>query len=163
MGVLIDRLDGVVVHASAPGGGVHGEIRGRADIAVYFSSSFYGQVSESELERRLEQLARLLWAALAGRQKAIRAELGIHDIDDDPVRDRVFAQERDRITAAGRSDDGRVSVAVEGMRRWRFVLADDTVRILSERDFLAGLRAAINRLIEHQAQQIMQLKGRVYT
>ncbi|BCY11933.1 hypothetical protein [Actinoplanes sp. L3-i22] len=162
MGELSARLDRVLVHASAPGGGVHGEIRGRGDVDIHFSSGFYGSVADSELERRLGQIAQLLWVEYLREQRAIRSELGIFEFVDDPVRDTRFTCERDRITATGQSDDGRISVSTEGMRRWRVSVADGTVRLLSEHDFRAGLRTAVVCLIADQSRQIIELKGRVY-
>ncbi|MFI1992064.1 hypothetical protein [Actinoplanes sp. NPDC020271] len=162
MGQLTNLIESIVVGASAPGGGVHGEYRGTGAFDLYFSTGFYGRVSESELERRLEQVARLLWTGFTRRKRAVHDELGIHELDDDPGRDRVFYDERERIVAAGASDDGRISVSVEGMCQWRVVVTDGTVRTLAERDFLAGLGTAARRLVEDQSRQIMELRERVY-
>jgi hypothetical protein len=163
MGELADRLGALRVSASAPGGGIHADLRGYSDVDMYFSSGFYEQTSERELEHRLESLARLLWAAQVRAQSEVRSRLGAHPPDDPAtVQDQIFAEERERLVAVGRSDDGRITVSVQGMRQWRIQLADDTVRSLDERSFLAAVRVVASRLVADQARQMIQLKGRVY-
>ncbi|GAA4604153.1 hypothetical protein GCM10023107_66880 [Actinoplanes octamycinicus] len=159
---MIDRCDTMAVHASAPAGGVHGEARWPGKVEISFSSGCYGQISDSEVERRLAQVIQLLWTRYLERQRAVRAEFGVHEIEDDPVRDNVFRADRDRIVAVGQSDDGRVVVSAEGIHRWRVVVADGTVRVLTERDFRAAVNTAVMRLVADQARQVLELKGRVY-
>jgi hypothetical protein len=163
MGAMADRINGIHVHASAPGGGVHGELRGYAEVEIYFSSGFYGQTSERELERRLEGLARLLWTTRARAYRDVMTEFTAFPDDPEPESDEDvrFYEERDQLLAVGRSDDDRIVVSVRGMQQWRVRLADDTLRALDERSFISCLRTAATRMINDQAQQMIQLKGRV--
>jgi hypothetical protein len=164
MGEMADRIQAIHGHASAPGGGVHAEIRGYDGVEVYFSAGFYEQTGDRELEHRLEGLARLLWTARERAYREAIAELSPYPGDppaesDEDVR---FYAERDELVATGRSDDDRITVSVRGMTQWRVRLAGDAVRALDERAFCAGVRQAALRLLADQAQQMMQLKGRVY-
>jgi hypothetical protein len=148
------------VYATAPGGGVHGELRGRDKVEIYFSTGSYEHSSETELERRLEGLARLLWAASERARRNLRPAVahGAQETDQD----RRFLEERDALVAEGRSDDDRIVVTVQGMRLWRVRIADDTLRALRERDFCAGLQVAASRLITSQLAQVIRLRGRIY-
>ncbi|MFC4065206.1 hypothetical protein [Actinoplanes subglobosus] len=148
------------VYATAPGGGVHGEIRGRDRVDVYFSTGTYDRSSETELERRLEGLARLLWAASERARRSRHPEVAGGGRETD--RDRLFFEQRDALTAEGRSDDDRITITVQGMRRWRVRIADDTLRAVRERDFCAAVQVAASRLIADQLAQVIQLRGRIY-
>jgi hypothetical protein len=152
--------DEIHVYATAPGGGVHGEIRGRDTVEIYFSTGSYQHSSETELERRLEGLGRLLWAASERARRNLRPDVAHGARESD--RDRRFLEERDALIAEGRSDDDRIVVTVRGMRQWRVRIADDTLRVLRERDFCAGVQVAASRLIASQLTQVIQLRGRIY-
>jgi hypothetical protein len=163
MGVLADQLSAIRVSASAPGGGVHAELRGFDEVEIYFSSDFYQQTDNRELGHRLEAVARLLWTAQERAQRRVRSELGAGGSDvPETTQDVAFFAARDQLTAVGRSDDDRITISVIGMREWQVRLADDTLRAYNERDFLAQLSVAVHRLIRDQAQQILRLKGLVY-
>jgi hypothetical protein len=164
MGAMADRIDAIHVHASAPAGGVHAELRGRDGLDVYFSSGFYRQTDERELEFRLTGVARLLWAEheRAYRQAVANFVLYPGDPPAESVADVQFYEERDSLLATGRSDDERISVSVRGMRDWQVRIAPGTVRTLDEATFLAGARQAAIRLLSDQARQMIQLKVRVY-
>ncbi|MFD0972029.1 hypothetical protein [Plantactinospora endophytica] len=160
---MADRINAIHVHASAPGGGVHGEVRGHSGVEIYFSSGYYDQANERQLERQLESLARLLWTA---RERALRTSMEELNVYSDEsilsYEDETFHEERAQMIAAGQSDDDRISVSVRGMQEWRVQLAAGTLDALNERSFLAGLQIAASRLIDDQLQQINQLKVRVY-
>ncbi|MDW5326430.1 hypothetical protein [Plantactinospora sp. KLBMP9567] len=163
MGAMADRINAIHVHASAPGGGIHGEVRGHNSIEIYFSSGYYDQANERQLERQLEGLARLLWTA---RERALRtsmAEFNVHpDESISSYEDERFHEERAQLLAVGCSDDDRIVVSVRGMQEWRVQLAAGTLQAHSERSFLAGLQVAATRLISNQLQQVNQLKVQVY-
>ncbi|WP_422771858.1 hypothetical protein ACN28C_01680 [Plantactinospora sp. WMMC1484] len=163
MGAMADRINAIHVHASAPGGGVHGEVRGHDGVEIYFSSGYYDQANERQLERQLEGLARLLWTA---RERAVQASMAAFNVYPDEsissYEDEKFHEERAQLLAVGRSDDDRITISVRGMQEWRVQVAAGTLEALSERSFLAGLQAAAHRLISDQLQQVNQLKVRVY-
>jgi hypothetical protein len=163
MGAMAERVDAIHVHASAPGGGVHGEVRGHNGVDIYLSSGYYDQANERQLERQLENVARLLWTA---RERALRDRMAEFDAYPDEsissYEDERFHEERAQIVAVGRSDDDRIVISVRGMREWQVRLADGTLQALSERSFLAGLQVVASRLINDQLQQVNQLKVRVY-
>lgn len=162
MTAFTDRLDAMVVAASAPGGGVHGELRG-SQLSIYFSAGFYDRTDENDLARRLEQLARLLWAERTRYCRQAVQDAGGWPVsrpeDDD---DRTFEEERERLTATGESPDGRITVSVRGMTTWTVTIAPGTLRSLDEAAF--GRTAAIvaDRLMSDQSRQILRLRGRVY-
>ncbi|AVT36670.1 hypothetical protein [Plantactinospora sp. BB1] len=163
MGEMADRINAIHVHASAPGGGVHGEVRGHNGVEIYFSSGYYEQANERQLERQLEGLARLLWTARERAHRASMAEFNIYpDESISSYEDERFHEERAQVVAIGRSDDDRIVVSVRGMQEWRIQLAAGTLQALDERSFLAGLQVAVTRLISDQLQQVNQLKVRVY-
>jgi hypothetical protein len=164
MGEMADRIHAIHVHASAPGGGVHAEMRGYDGVEVYFSSGFYEQTDERELEHRLAGLARLLRTARERAYREAIAEFSTYPGDPPPESDEDvrFYEEREQLVATGRSDDDRITVSVRGMTQWRVRLAGDTVRALDERAFCAGVRQAALRMLADQAQQMIELKGRVY-
>ncbi|MBW6436479.1 hypothetical protein KZ829_22310 [Actinoplanes hulinensis] len=147
-------------HASAPGGGVHGEIRGRDDVEIYFSSGFYGEASEAELEQRLEALFRLLWVEFEkARQRGQQVYADNSEVTD---ADRRFFKERDALVAEGGSDDARITITAQGLQPWRVHITDGTVRALREPEFCAGIQTAAARLINDRLAQAIQLRGRIY-
>jgi hypothetical protein len=159
---LSDRLDTMVVQASAPGGGVHGELRG-SDLTIYFSSGFYAQTGETAMAGRLEQLARLLWAERTRlHRQAIEEAGGWVNTRPENDEDVDFFDQRERLTATGHSADRQVSVTVRGMTSWTVTIAAGTLRSLSEAAFTQAVSIAAARLMTDQSQQIIALKGRVY-
>lgn len=158
MTAFADRLDAMVVSASAPGGGVHGELRG-SRAGVYFSSGYYEQASEQELAGRLEQLARLLWAERTRFYRQAVQDAGGWIADDDTP---DFLEERTRLTATGASPDGRITVTVRGMTTWTVKIADGTLRALDESAFEQALAVAVARLTSDQNHKIAELRGRAY-
>ncbi|GIE88454.1 hypothetical protein [Actinoplanes regularis] len=167
MTALSDRLEDLHVHASAPGGGVHGELRGASGVLIYLSTGFYRQSTERELEHRLEQLGRLLWV---NRTRLYRETVeqfgdGLRIEHPDPERDpadAAFVERRALLVARGTSPDGRVTIAVEGMTTWRVTISDNTLRTLDESSFTRAVEIAAGRMIDDQAMHILQLKAQVY-
>ena len=78
------------------------------------------------------------------------------------ARDAAFHEARAQLIATGASDDGRIRIAVRGMRHWTVQVASGTTLVLTEEAFVAGVRTAAARLIQHQADQMALLKARTY-
>ncbi len=167
MTALSDRLDELHVHASAPGGGVHGELRGASSVLICLSTGFYRQGIERELEHRLEQLGRLLWVSRTRLYQETVEQYGdgLRIEHPDPERnpaDAAFVERRALLVARGASPDGRITVAVEGMTTWRVTIADSTLRTLDESSFTRAVEIAAGRMIDDHAMHILQLKAQVY-
>jgi hypothetical protein len=161
---MADRVEAIHVAASAPSGGVYGEVRGYNQLDIYFSSDFYERSGEAELARRLESLARLLWVEHRRAYEAAVADFKLYP-GDRPIEsddDERFLNERAELVATGSSNDGRISVSVRGMRDWHVGIADGTVAQLREAEFLAGLRQAADRMMAHQSAGIAGLRGRIF-
>ncbi|GIG91435.1 hypothetical protein [Plantactinospora endophytica] len=166
MGVLAERLDDMRVRVSAPGGRIVAELRGRADVRLSFTPESYRYCDERELERQLEGLGKLLWAGRTREYYAAASEAFGATITGEPpavsLRDQDFCSARDELVAQGRSSDGRIHLAVRGMRIWTVRVADGTVRSLTEEEFAARVSEAAGELIRDQFAKIRVLKHRVY-
>jgi hypothetical protein len=78
------------------------------------------------------------------------------------ARDRDYRTARDELIAEGRSADGRVHLAVRGMRGWTIRIADGTLRELDEEEFTGRVREAAAELIRDQLAKVRTLKARIY-
>ncbi|WP_306210206.1 hypothetical protein [Actinoplanes sp. RD1] len=167
MSDLTSRLDAVHLHASAPAGGVHAELRGDSEITLYLSTGYYTEATESELGRRLEQLGKLLWAERirAYRRLAEQPGSGVLLIDPDPHlsrEDARFVVERGRLVATGASPDGHVTIEVRGMSDWKVTVRPGSLRVLDEDTFTRAVEIAAARMIEDQFMKNLQLKAQAY-
>lgn len=166
MGVLSDRLDRMRVQASSPDGMVTGELRNRTQVYLFFTSGNYRDYDEATLEHQLVGLARRLWA---GRMKeyyaAVSEAFGETVTKESPLvspRDVAFHEARDELVAEGRSADGRIHIAVRGMRSWTVQIKDGTLRALAEEEFAARVREAASALISDQFAKVRALKLKIY-
>jgi hypothetical protein len=165
VGILADRLDGMQVRVAVPGGHVRAVLSGRTSVTLTFADGYYQRSTDDELQHDLEALARLLWAARTREYHRALEEAFSHPTLSKPAvgaRDVAFHEARDRLVATGASDDGRIRIAVRGMRHWTVQVASGTTQALSEDAFVAGVRTAAGRLIRHQLDQMALLKDRVY-
>lgn len=162
MGVLADRLDRMRVSVTAPGRGFRAELTGRSEVRLSFARGYYRACTESELERQLTAVARLLYAERTRQyHAALRIAFRSPSIGDRPARvprDLAYREARDQLVAEGRSPTGRVAVAVVGMREWRVAIAPRTIRDLDEGAFAEEVRAAASELIRDQFCKIIVLK-----
>ncbi|HEY9474547.1 MAG TPA: hypothetical protein VIS06_11950 [Mycobacteriales bacterium] len=166
MGVLSDRLDGMRVRASSPDGMIVGELRNRTEVYLSFVDGTYRRYGKQALEDQLAGLARRLWA---GRMReyyaAVSAAFGETIRGESPAtgqRDVAYYAARDDLVAEGRSADGRVYVATQGMRNWTVRIADGTLRALTEEEFAVRVREAAGELIRDQLGKIRELKQQFY-
>lgn len=142
------------------------ELSNGTDVRLRMAPGWYERCTEHELEQRLGNLARLLWAARTREYWATIAEVtGDHAIGEDkPIspRDLEFAEARDALVAQGGSVDGRIAISVTGLRRWTVRIASGTVRALDERAFAAAVGQAAADLIQDQFRKIAELRHRIY-
>ena len=166
MNVLADRLDSMKVRVSAPGGKLAAELRNRSEVELRFARGSYQWYSERSLETQLASLGKLLWAArMKGYHLAVSEALGEPVAREAPPvtpRDQAFYAARDRLVAEGRPADGRVAVAVRGMRDWQVTIANGTLRALNEDEFAARVNEAAGKLINDQQMKVWELKQRYY-
>ena len=166
MGQLSERLDSMTVRVTFPGGGIVAEIRGRNSVHVSFARGFYQRVHVRDLENRLAATAKLLWAAHSKQFYRILGEDAGQVISPfaRPVteRDVEFHRRRELLIARGQCGDGRIRLAVRGMRSWRVNIVDDTLRKLPEREFTRRLEVAAGALIRDQRERVRELKVQTY-
>lgn len=166
MGVLADRLDSMRIRVASPNKMVVAELCHRTEVRLSFASGAYQRSYERGLEEQLAGLARVMWAArMKGYYQAVSEAFG-EEVTGEPLpvgrRDQEYLQARDQLVAVGRSRDGRVQLAVRGMRTWTVRIADGSLRALSEDEFTASVGEAAGALIRDQFDKIRQLKLRVY-
>jgi hypothetical protein len=162
MGELADRLGGMRVRASVPGGAVSAELRGRSELFVEFAPGYYRRVDDRSLEQALTVLCRLLWAAHEKEYQAIIRRAGGVPMTRERVTDPLdvdYCQRLDELTAVGTSADGRVRVSVRGMREW--AVRVDAVS-LREREFVSRAAEAAEALINDQFEKVLQLRQQVF-
>ena len=166
MGELADRIHAMQVRASTPDGTMTAELRHRSEVTLSFTRGWYDRCDESDLERRLTGLASLLWVARTREYWStvsdVTGDYATHE--DKPIspRDVEFSQAREALIARGSSADGRVSLSVEGMRRWTVHVAAGTVRALDEDEFASAVGQAAADLIQDQFTKIAGLKHKIY-
>lgn len=166
MGELRDGIDAIRVRASSSDGAVSAELSGRTRVTLSVEPGWYRRCTERDLERRLAALAERLWAARTREYWRVLSRNADQPITGEPrpigTRAVAYRAARDALVARGRSADGRVSVAVEGMRRWTVHVQPGTVRALDEAGFAAAAGAAAADLIRDQYRKIAVLKREVY-
>jgi hypothetical protein len=166
MGVLADRLDSMRVRASSPDGSITGELRDRTQVYLSFAPGSYRDYDEASLEEQLAGLARLLWASRMKEYYAAASEAFGEKVTKEPPpvspRDAAFYEARDELVAEGRSADGRIHIAVRGMRTWTIRIKDGTLRALDQEAFSARVREAAGMLIDDQLTKVRALKLKFY-
>jgi hypothetical protein len=166
MGELADRLDRLQIRAQVPGTDIVAVLRDRTDVMLSFAEHSYDNATEGELEWRLANLARLLWAGWTrGYYAEVSAATGRTVTGERPAlteQDRQFREQRAEITARGSAADGRISVAFRG-RDLTVHIRRGTVRELTEEEFVAAVRTAANELIEDHQRQIVDLRVRIFS
>lgn len=166
MGVLADRLARMRIQASLAGGEISVEFSAERGVELSFAPGRYGLLDERELERHLAALARLLRVAQAREYYATVSEVFGQPITKEfpalTPRDVAYDRARAELVAEGRSTDGRVCVAVQGMTTWTVRIADGTLRSLCEREFGEQVRQAGAELLRDQVAKIQALKAQIY-
>jgi hypothetical protein len=157
---ITERVDRMVVRVETPSRSVWAQMHGRSDIVIRFAPGFFRRAKARELQTQLEQLGRLLWAAWMREYHAI-VSAEHHQIYQEkrPVaeRDVEFVRKRANLIAHGRSSDGRIRVAVRGMREWKVWVATEA-KSISEAEFTKQAAIAARALIDDQRMKIRELK-----
>ncbi|MFG1926880.1 hypothetical protein [Cryptosporangium sp. NPDC048952] len=164
MGEFADRLAGLHVRAALPDDSLAVELVGRDEVTLRIQQ--YERLTSPDLERRLAQLARLLCARHTAEYFRIRSDVTEQTLThESPAlgrQEREFRAARDELIARGRSADGRIAVETRGMREWTVRIRPDTLRTLSEAEFVAAVREAAAELIADQRDQIRDIAVRTY-
>jgi hypothetical protein len=166
MGDLRDEVRAIHVRVSSPDGAIEAELTDRTQMTLSFARGFYDRCDESDLERRLGALATLLWTARMRRYWEVLSQDAGERITGEPKpispRAVAYREARDALVANGRSADSRVSLSVEGMRRWTVRVQPGTVRAIDEYAFAAAAGEAATELIQDQYRKIAALKLEIY-
>jgi hypothetical protein len=163
---LSDRLDDMRVRASVPGVDLAAELRERTRLRLMFGPGVYQWLTDSDLERHLTSLARLMFAGWAReRLRVVQDAFPAKIIQGDVLEtweDRAYDEARRELVARGESADGAVALQARGMREWRVQIAAGTARRLSETEFTARAGEAATAFIRDQINQTRQLKQRIF-
>jgi hypothetical protein len=142
------------------------ELSGRSQVTLSFAPDWYGRCTDSELAHKLSSMSSRLWVARMREYWTVRSRDAGEIITGEvkPISPRAIAyrEARNALVARGRSGDGRVSIAVEGMRSWTVTVAPGTVRALDEHEFAAAAGEAAAALIQDQYQKVAMLKAEIY-
>lgn len=161
MADLAERLNGIRVHARAPGTEIEAELRRRTDISLSFGESVYEFIDESALERALAGIARLLWAGWQRQYRAAIDETNLN-IEVDDLRDSNFFADRAKVEAIGESSDERITISAVGMENFSVHVKPGTVREISEDQFSASAAEAATKVIQDFQGKVDALKKRYY-
>ncbi len=166
MGELADRLNSIHISVSTAGGNIVGTIYGRTERQLWIAPDAYRRYNEPELEQHLENLLRRLTVAWMRQYHTIRSEVFGRTVTGAPPsenpRDQEFYRRRDELLASGRSSNGRIIVELQGLRDWRVLIADHTLRLLTPEEFSQQFCEAALAAEQNQRRQIRELKYRIY-
>ena len=157
MGELADRVDAMRITAMTRDGGITAELYDRDRMSLSFRYGVYADCTDADLEQHLRTLAMRLWVARTREYRDIWADVtGDDSTGDDPPEsfaDRNGRDQRDQLTAAGSSSDGRIVLRVTGMRDWYVTIQPGTAWALDQWQFAAAVEQATAELIaDHFAQ-----------
>ncbi|MEV4277162.1 hypothetical protein [Actinoplanes xinjiangensis] len=163
---LGEQLQSMRVRVTTPRHEMCAELHGHGEILLSFAPGWYDQCGEPDLERKLESLAKLLWAArMREYWRIFSRHTGRPITSESPAvspRDFAYRENRERLTATASSPDGRIALSVEGMRSWTVSIRRGTVEALDEPQFITAVTRAASELIQDQYQKIAQLKDSLY-
>ncbi|GIE79601.1 hypothetical protein Aph02nite_55510 [Actinoplanes philippinensis] len=163
---LGERLQAMRVQVSTPNHEMSAALHGRDGIALSFAPGWYEQCRDTDLERGLRSLAKLLWVARTREYWRILSRHSGRPITaESPAispRDITYRENRDGLVATASTPDGRIVFSVEGMRSWTVLIRPGTVHTLSEHEFIAAVERTVSELIQDQYRKIAQLKDSIY-
>jgi hypothetical protein len=162
---ITERVESILVRVEAPSRSVSAEMHGRNHVIVSFAPGFYYRADEHEMQWQLEQLAKLLWAAWMREYQRIISDEHQQTIQESrPVsqQDYEFFEKRSNLVAEGRSSDGRIHLAVRGMKDWKVRVAPDAMTTMREDEFASQVAVAARELIGDQRAKIRELKVTTY-
>jgi hypothetical protein len=162
---ITERVDGMVVLVETPSGSVSARMRGRDDIKVMFAPGFLRRANINQVQIQLEQLGRLLSTAWMREYQRIVSDEHQQTYEESrPINalDYEFLARRAGLIAQGRSDDGRIDIAVRGMRQWRVRVAPSALSSMREDEFALQVAVAARELVSDQRAKIRELKVTTY-
>lgn len=167
MGELADRLDRMIVEATSPDGKITSRVRGQGEtIEVAFRPGAYDRYHESGLADQLARLATLTFVRYRrDEQEIVDAALALPVTDDK----FEFGSERRRyieavkqLVAVGASADEQIEITSRCLVTWEVSIADGALDRWSEREFVAALVGAVDRLLLRYKAQVFALKDEIY-
>jgi hypothetical protein len=162
MSSLGERLDNIHLRVRVPGTDINAELRNRRDISISFGPDVYPWLNERHLEHYLANLARLLYVAWVREYRAALSDSFRDAGYPEFQRDRDFLAARDEMESQGESADGRLTISAVGMQNVQVRIAKGTLRELSEHQFVACAKEAINALADDHMTKIRALKLRFF-
>lgn len=166
MSELSELLARMRFSVSVAGGAVTGHLHDHDQVVLAFRPGYYDRVDEAALEHQLVSLARVMRTEYVRRYYAALSTAFGRTVTKDPPpigrREKAYAALRQEFVAAGRSADGRITIAVRGMESWRIRIAPGTLGALTEADFVERFREAAALLIRDQFAGIRTMKDRIY-
>ncbi|MDQ3577851.1 MAG: hypothetical protein M3443_09680 [Actinomycetota bacterium] len=162
MSSLGERLDNITLRVHVPGTEIRAELRDRKNIGISFGPDVYQWLSERHLEHYLATLARLLYVGWNREYHAALSDSFVGADAPQNPRDREFLDARDELESQGASGDGRITVSAVGMQNVEVRIATGTLRALSEQDFVARVKEAVNAFLEDYLTKIRGLKVRFF-
>jgi hypothetical protein len=163
MGELADRLDNIHLHVRIPGTEIEADLRDRNNVTISFGDGGYEFLNERNLEHYLATIARLLYVGWVREYRVAIEGTAIVIPEPETQADRDYIAARSEMEVTGASADGRVEISAIGMRDPQVRIARGTVRELSEAEFLARTKEAVEALTEDYQTKIRALKVRFFT
>ncbi|MEU4426100.1 hypothetical protein AB0F81_36230 [Actinoplanes sp. NPDC024001] len=163
---LREQLDDLRVRATTPDGAMTAELHGRSALRLTFARGWYDRSTDDEVTRKLTALAGRLWVARTREYwRILGAESGEYLTGEDRAlgtRADAYREGRNALVAEGRSENGRVTIRVSGMRSWTVDVIPGTIHTCDEHEFAAMVEQAGAELIRDQYRKIARLKGEIY-
>lgn len=156
LSVVSDKLDGMIVRATSPDGGVTLLVTGAGDVIIEFSPGWYRQYYGPDLERQLARSARLGWAGYQRGHKAVIDSVAgqelLNDDHDGPHR-RVDELKRQVVVTAS-SANGSVWVRSVGLADWQFHVPTHPARTMKERELATALGSVLRDIVVDYRRKI---------
>ena len=178
MGILAERLEHMVVHASSPDRCINAVLTYPQQLTLTFTAGSYRQYREQYLERQLNALASRLWIAYRrGYLAALNEAIGEPEQSGLPADETELPRSREpetdphvrryreaaaAIVAHGESADKRVRVSTTALVRWEFSISPGTVDTVSENQCRQDVLDAAQKAINDFRAQVRDLKTEYY-
>lgn len=160
---LADRLDNIRIRVQAPGSEIYADLRNRKDVSISFGESVYEWLGESNLERILARMGRLLYVEWVRKYRAELSDSFVNAMGPESQNDRDFLAARAEMESSGRSHDGRVTISAVGLQNVEVHIVRGTLRELKEHEFAARVHEAVQDLADNFQANIRELKLRFFT
>jgi hypothetical protein len=163
MSSLGERLDAIHLRVRVPGTEIGAELRGRGEVMISFGPNLYQWLGERDLEHYMASLSRLLYAAWVRAYRTALSDAFLDAMGAEDQRDRDYLAARARLRERGASSDGRITITAVDMRDITVHIADGTLRVLTEQQFVARTREAVTVLLDDHRTKVRELKVRFFT